>query len=393
MPPFHQLRIPAVYMRGGTSKGVFFRLQDLPKSAQTPGPTRDSLMLRIIGSPDPYGKHIDGMGGAISSNSKVVIIDKSNRPNHDVDYLFGQVSIDKPHIDWSGNCGNLAAAVGPFAIKCGFIDTKLIPKNGILAVKIWQTSTEKTIIAQVPIINGEVQEIGDFELDGVPFPAAEIKLEYVETEGASEKIFPTGNFIDELEVPGIGILKSTLVNVGIPTVFVQAEEMNFQGTELQSVINNDPETLKLFETIRTYAALKMGIIKSIDEISNKQHVPKIAFVSKAKDYIASSGKHISSHDIDLNVRAFSMGKLHHAMPGTVSIAIGAATIVPGTIVNQVAGSKDELKEVRIGHPSGTLKVGVEIGRINGEWCMTKAIMSRSARVIMEGWVRVPSVDI
>lgn len=383
-----QIKVPATYMRGGTSKGVFFKLTDLPAAAQQPGSARDNLLLRVIGSPDPYGKHTDGMGGATSSTSKTVILSASERPDHDVDYLFGQVSIDKPFIDWSGNCGNLTAAVGSFAISNGLVDRARLPENGIATVRIWQANIEKTIIARVPMTNGEVQETGDFELDGVTFPAAEVQVEFVDPAGDTGSMFPTGNVVDTLTVPGIGEFEATFINAGIPTIFLWAEALGFTGTELQPVINENPDTLAMFETIRAYGALQMGLIDSIEEAQSRQHTPKIAFVGPAQSYVASSGKEVMSTDIDLVVRALSMGKLHHAMMGTAAVAIAAAGVVPGTVVNQAAGG-GERKFIRFGHPSGTLRVGAEASHSGQGWSVDKAIMSRSARVLMEGWVRVP----
>ncbi|PFH08485.1 hypothetical protein BCF11_0840 [Collimonas sp. PA-H2] len=387
-----QIRIAATYMRGGTSKGVFFRLQDLPAAAQTPGPARDALLLRVIGSPDPYGKQIDGMGGATSSTSKTVILSKSSKPDHDVDYLFGQVAIDKAFVDWSGNCGNLSAAVGSFAIASGLVDASRIPQDGMATIRIWQANIGKTIIAHVPITNGAVQETGDFELDGVTFAAAEVQLEFMDPaadeDGAGGSMFPTGNLVDELEVPGVGTLKVTMINAGIPTIFVNAEALGYSGAELQDAINGDAAALKKFETIRAHGALRMGLIKQLDEAANRQHTPKVAFVAKPAGYVSSSGKQVAAGDIDLLVRALSMGKLHHAMMGTAAVAIGAAAAIPGTLVNLAAGGGAR-NAVRFGHPSGTLRVGAEASQVNGEWSVTKAIMSRSARVLMEGWVRVP----
>ncbi|WLG86668.1 2-methylaconitate cis-trans isomerase PrpF [Pseudomonas cucumis] len=387
-----QIKIPATYMRGGTSKGVFFSLKDLPEAAQIPGPARDALLLRVIGSPDPYDKQIDGMGGATSSTSKTVILSKSIKADHDVDYLFGQVSIDKPFVDWSGNCGNLSAAVGSFAISNGLVDASRIPHNGVAVVRVWQANIGKTIIAHVPITNGEVQETGDFELDGVTFPAAEVQLEFMdpaaEEEGGGGSMFPTGNLVDDLEVPGVGTLKATLINAGIPTIFINAEDIGYTGTELQGAINGDLKALAMFETIRAYGALRMGLIEHLDEAAKRQHTPKVAFVAPPADYIASSGKAIAATDIDLLVRALSMGKLHHAMMGTAAVAIGTAAAISGTLVNLAAGGI-ERNAVRFGHPSGTLRVGAEASQVNGEWTVNKAIMSRSARVLMEGYVRVP----
>ena len=389
-----QLKIPATYMRGGTSKGVFFKLTDLPESCQTAGQARDQLFMRVIGSPDAYAKHIDGMGGATSSTSKCVILSTSSQPEHDVDYLYGQVSIDQAFVDWSGNCGNLSTAAGAFAIHAGLVDAARIPDNGICVVRIWQANIHKTIIAHVPVSNGQVQELGDFELDGVTFPAAEIVLEFLDPaedgeDGAAGSMFPTGNLIDDLDVPEIGTLKATMITAGIPTVFVNAAEIGYSGTELQDAINGDAAALAKFEKIRVAGALRMGLIKTADEALTRQHTPKIAFVSPPKDSVSSSGKTVQAGDVDLLVRALSMGKLHHAMMGTAAVAIGTAAAVTGTLVNQAAGG-GERTAVRFGHPSGTLRVGAEALLVDGEWTVKKAIMSRSARIIMEGWVRVPA---
>ncbi|MDO8332352.1 MAG: 2-methylaconitate cis-trans isomerase PrpF [Pseudomonas sp.] len=390
-----QIKIAATYMRGGTSKGVFFRLQDLPEVAQVPGAARDKLFMRVIGSPDPYSAHIDGMGSATSSTSKCVILSKSSVSEHDVDYLYGQVSIDKAFVDWSGNCGNLSTAAGAFALHAGLVDPARIPSSGTCVVRIWQANIGKTIIAHVPVTNGQVQETGDFELDGVTFPAAEIVLEFIAPaddadEGGS--MFPTGNLIDDLQVPADvvtgGTLKATMITAGIPTIFVNAEDIGYTGTELREAINTDAKALEKFEQIRIAGALRMGLIKTPEEAAQRQHTPKIAFVAKPKDYVASSGKLIAAGEVDLLVRALSMGKLHHAMMGTAAVAIGTAAAIPGTLVSLAAGGAAR-SAVRFGHPSGTLRVGAEATQVNGEWTVTKAIMSRSARILMEGWVRVP----
>jgi len=383
-----QIKVPATYMRGGTSKGVFFSLTDLPEACQVPGEARDKLLMRVIGSPDPYGAQIDGLGAATSSTSKTVIISKSTQPGHDVDYLFGQVAIDRAFVDWSGNCGNLSAAVGPYAIHAGLVDPAKIPQNGICEVKIWQANIKKTIIGKVQITDGQVQETGDFELDGVTFPAAEIEVSFMDPADGEGSMFPTGNLVDDLEVPGVGTFKATMINSGIPTIFLNAEEIGYEGTELREAINNDPAALERFETMRAYGAMKMGLIKDLQEAETRQHTPKIAFVSKPKAYTASSGKEIGTGDVDLLVRALSMGKLHHAMMGTAAVAIATAAAVPGTLVNLAAGG-GERDAVRFGHPSGTLRVGAKAEEVSGEWTAKAAIMSRSARLMMTGWVHVP----
>jgi probable AcnD-accessory protein PrpF len=385
-----QIRIAATYMRGGTSKGVFFNLSDLPTAAQTPGAARDALLLRVIGSPDPYGKQTDGMGGATSSTSKTVILAKSSQPDHDVDYLFGQVAIDKAFVDWSGNCGNLSAAVGAFAISSGLVDASRVPADGIAVVRVWQANISKTIIARVPMSKGAVQETGDFELDGVTFPAAEVQLDFMNPADDDDggAMFPTGNVVDQLEVPGVGTFTTTMINAGIPTIFVNAAEIGYAGTELQDDINGSARALEMFETIRAYGAVRMGLIQHIDEAADRQHTPKVAFVAPPANYVSSSGKQVEANDIDLLVRALSMGKLHHAMMGTAAVAIGTAAAIPGTLVNIAAGG-GEREAVNFGHPSGTLRVGAEAQQVDNEWQVLKASMSRSARVLMEGWVRVP----
>ncbi|HHJ3240122.1 TPA: 2-methylaconitate cis-trans isomerase PrpF [Vibrio parahaemolyticus] len=384
-----QIKVPATYMRGGTSKGVFFNLEDLPQEAQVAGAARDKLLLRVIGSPDPYAKQIDGMGGATSSTSKTVIVSRSSRDDHDVDYLFGQVSIDKPFVDWSGNCGNLSAAIGPFAIHAGLIPQDRIPENGIVTVRVWQVNISKTILVHVPIVNGFVQETGEFELDGVTFPAAEIQVDFVDPADGEGSMFPTGNLVDDLVVPDVGTFNATFINAGIPTIFIDAESIGYQGTELQDQINNDDAALAMFESIRAHGALKMGLISELEEAQTRQHTPKVAFVSKPKSYQSSSGKEVNESEIDVLVRALSMGKLHHAMMGTAAVAIASAACVPGTLVNLAAGG-GEKESVTFGHPSGTLKVGAQAKQTEQGWVVQKAIMSRSARILMEGFVRVPS---
>lgn len=399
-----QIKIPATYMRGGTSKGVFFNLTDLPIEAQQPGTARDALLLRVIGSPDPYGKHTDGMGGATSSTSKVVIISASEQGDHDVDYLFGQVAIDQPHIDYTGNCGNLTAAVGAFAINNGLVAAHKIPENGVATVKIWQVNIGKTILVKVPIVSGQVQETGDFQLDGVTFPAAEVEVSFLEPTGEG-RMFPTGQVVDELEVPGVGSYSATLINAGIPTIFVNAADIGYQGTELQEAINGDPQALERFEMMRAYGALKMGLIEHIDQAIHRQHTPKIAFVAPPQAYVASSGAKVAQQEIDLLVRALSMGKLHHAMMGTAAVAIGIAAAIPGTLVNLAAGG-GEPSAVTFGHPSGTLKVGASVRQIQHqhqsteqqpaeqptEWQAIAATMSRSARILMQGTVHIPAIS-
>lgn len=383
-----QTPIPATYMRGGTSKGTFFKLSDLPERCQVAGQARDQFFLRVVGSPDPYGKQIDGLGNGSSSTSKVVILSKSDESDHDVNYLFGQVAIDQPMIDWSGNCGNLTAAVGACAIHMRLVDASCVPDDGICKVRIWQQNIGKTIIAHVPIKNGQVQETGDFELDGVTFPAAEVKIEFIDPVDSDGDMFPTGNLTDRLVVPEVGEFEVTLINAGIPTIFLHARDLGFTGTELQKDINSNSEILAKLEKVRAYGAVKMGLISDIKEAQTRQHTPKIAWVASPADYTASSGKQVKASEVNLLARAMSMGQLHHAMMGTASVAIGTAATIVGTVVNQAAGGKN-MSEVCFGHPSGTLTVGGQSEYVDGKWQAKKVSMSRSARLLMVGDVYVP----
>lgn len=382
-----QMRVKATYMRGGTSKGTFFNIADLPKEAQEDKVKRDKLLQRIVGSPDIYKQQMDGMGGATSSTSKAILVGKSTVPNHDVDYYFGQVAIDKDFMDWSGNCGNLSSAVGPFAIHEGLVDN--VPQNGVCCVRIWQANIKKTILCYVTMVDGQVKEMGDYYIDGVAFPAEEILLEFAEPVDPSEELFPTGNLVDDLEVHGIGTFKATMITAGIPTIFLNAADIGYKGTELQADINSDAEALARFEKIRSYGALKMGLISDLKEAETRQHTPKIAFVAPKSDFTTSSGKEVKADEIDLHVRALSMQKLHHAMMGTASVAIGVAACIEGTLVNLAAGG-GEKTAVEFGHPSGTLKVGAVIKKENGKYIVDKATMSRSARIIMKGEVYAPA---
>ncbi len=400
-----QISVPATYMRGGTSKGTFFKISDLPERCQVAGESRDNFLLRVIGSPDPYGKQIDGLGNGSSSTSKTVILSQSDKEDHDVNYLFGQVNIAKPMIDWAGNCGNLTAAVGACAINMGLIDADKITNSvsnnigsGICEVRIWQENISKTIIAHVPVYldtqgKVQVQETGNFELDGVTFPAAEVKIEFIDPVDSSSDMFPTINLIDDFDVSGCGLatdsVKATFISAGIPTIFMKAEDLGFTGTELQGDINSNSELLAKLESIRAKGGVAMGLFKDVSEAQSSQHIPKIAWIAPAQSYTASSGKAVNAADIDLVVRAISMGQLHHAMMGTAAVAIAAAATTQGTLVNEAAGA-GELTEVRFGHPSGTLLVGGKTEQVNGRWQANKVSMSRSARRIMVGEVFVPA---
>lgn len=378
-----QLRIPAVYMRGGSSKGVFFHARDLPPA----GPARDALLLRVIGSPDPYGKQIDGMGGATSSTSKVVVITPSCRPDCDVDYLFGAPAIESPVIDWSGNCGNLSAAVGPFAISEGLVEA---PRDGLAMVRIWQANLGKRILAHVPMVNGEVQEEGDFRFDGVAFPAAEVVLDFLDPAGTDGSVLPSGQLVGELDVPGLGRLPVTLLNAGNPTVFAYAESFGLSGTETQAQVNGDAALLERLEAVRATGAVAMGLARTAAQATvERPHTPKLCLIAPPQTYQVAGGKQVPAEAIDVIARMISMGKLHHAIPGTGAVAVAVAAALPGTLVNRLTGDLGG-RQVRMGHTAGTVVVGAQAREIDGSWQVEKASMSRSARRLMEGWVRVPA---
>lgn len=386
------MRIPAVFMRGGTSKGVFFRAEDLPQDPAA----RDALLLRVVGSPDPYGTQIDGMGAGTSSTSKVVVISRSTQPGHDVDYLFGAVDIGSALIDWSGNCGNLSAAVGPFAIAQGLVAA---PRNGKALVRIWQVNTSKTIRAYVPMADGAVLESGDFTLDGVAFPSAGIQLEFLQPGGGEGEeagpLFPTGKVLDTLQVPGFGTIEATLINAGNPAVFIRAEILGLKGTELRNEINQDPALLARVETLRAHAALAMGLADSVASATlHRPATPKLAYFAAPQSYMAADGRPVSASNIDLLARIFSMGKLHHAMTGTGAIAIAAAAAIPGTVVSSIMNSKtgggEEERAVAFGHPSGVTRVAAMARRAPSGWEIERVTLQRSARVLMEGFVRLPA---
>jgi probable AcnD-accessory protein PrpF len=379
----NQVKIPAVYMRGGTSKGVFFRTDSLPENMEL----RDRILLRVIGSPDMYGQQIDGMGGATSSTSKVMLVGPSSLPDCDVDYSFGQVAIDKAIIDWSGNCGNLTSAVGPFAIAQGIVNA---PANGTASVRMRHTSLNARIVAHIPMMDGDVVEDGDFELDGVTFPAAEILVEFLEPERQPEGhgMFPTGNAMDVLEVPGLGEVEATMIIAGNPTVFVDSAQIGLRGDEMQTGVNKDFSLLAKLEAVRAHAAVRMGLAETVEEATVRRlHTPKLCFVSLPLEYRASSGKIVEPGMIDLNARIVSMGKLHHAMTGTGAIALGVAAAIPGTVIHRLLGMT--MNRVRFGHPSGVMMVGAAVEHRDGTWVLMKAVMSRSARRLMEGNVFVP----
>lgn len=383
----YNVPVRATYMRGGTSKGVFFALDDLPSAAQVPGPVRDQFMLRVTGSPDPYGKQIDGMGGGTSSTSKVVLVSRSTRSDCDVDYLFGAVSVESPVIDWSGNCGNLTAAVGPFAIERGLM---VVPTDGVVAVRIWQMNIGKRIIAYVPVANGKIVEGGGFVLDGVTFPSAEIKLEFLDPgadeDGVGGAMLPTGRVLDHLEIPAMGSIAATLINAGNPSIFVTAQDLGLRGDETQAEVNADMELLNRLEAIRAHGAVAMGLAASIDDATrNRPHTPKLAFLAPPKEFIAAGGKQIPANEIDVLARIMSMGKLHHAMTGTGAVAIAAAAAIPGTVVAKMVRPGTH-GQTRIGHASGVLAVGAEAQETENGWYVSKVVTSRSARRLMVGEV-------
>ena len=390
------LCLAATVMRGGTSKGIFLLQSSLPPAARADPALRDRLLLRLIGSPDPYGAQIDGLGGGTSSTSKVVLVARSARPGHDVDYLFGAVAIGHPLIDWSGNCGNLSAAVGPFAIAQGLVPA---PRDGLATVRLWQANIGKTIVAHVPMQRGAVCEAGDFMLDGVAFASAAIELEFLDPgggkAGAAGPLLPTGRAVDVLTAPDGARVEATLINAGNPTVFVDAQAIGLTGLEMQHEVNANPALLDRLEALRAQAAVVMGLARSAGEATrDRPATPKLCFVAPPADYRAADGRRVSAADIDLLARILSMGRLHHAMTGTGGVAIAAAASIPGTLVQRLLPAAPPDGRVRFGHPSGSLSVAARASRSDdGRWRIDKVSMTRSARRLMQGSVFVPWAEV
>jgi hypothetical protein len=384
--PSPQVPVRAVLMRGGTSRGVFFRRQDIPG----PGALRDRLIQRVFGSPDPYGAQIDGLGGALSTTSKVVVVGPSSEPDCDVDYFFGQVDITRPLVDYTGSCGNLSAAVGPFAI-----DEGLVAATGAMTtVRIWQVNTKKRIIAHVPTEAGTAAVDGAFTIDGVPFPGARIQLDNLDPGGTlTGGLLPTGSAVDVLDVPGLGRIETTLVDASNPVVIVRASDLGLRGDELAEDVDAHPELLRKIEAIRACGAVAMGLAASAEEATRRRPgTPKITFVAEPRAYRTQRGTSVASDDVTLLSRIMSMGTLHRTHAATGAVAVAAAALVRGSIAYAVARRATEgpEQEVRIGHPSGVLPVGARVVQANGRWVCEKGITYRTARRLMEGWAFVPA---
>jgi len=381
MPP---VAFPATFMRGGTSKGVFFRDGVLPADPAL----RDAILLAVLGGPDQYKRQIDGLGGASSSTSKAVIVGPSRRPDADVDYLFGQVSIDRAFVDYSGNCGNLSGAVGPYAIAQGLVPAV----EGITVVRIWQVNTNRLIIAHVPVRGGQPLEEGTFHLDGVPTPGAEIVVDFVDPGGSlTGALLPTGNVVDVLDVADVGRVRATLLDAATAMVFVHAADLGLTGTEQRQQVDADAALLARVEAIRAAGAVAMGLAATVEEATaNRPGTPKIAFVSPPRAHVAAGGATIATDEIDFVARCFSMGTMHHAFVATGAVAAAVAAVLPGTVVNEVAplGSRGSAT-VRFAHASGVVRIGAAVEQRNGTSTASTVRVSRTARRIMHGEVFVP----
>jgi len=379
------ITFPAVFMRGGTSKGIFFRGGVLPEEPKL----RDAILLRALGSPDPYKRQIDGLGGASSSTSKAVIVSRSDRPGIDVDYLFAQVDVERPLIDYTANCGNLSGAVGPFAISEGLVEAI----DGTTSVRIWQVNTSRLIVAHVPVRDGEPVEEGAYVIDGVPFPSAEIALDFYDPGGSvTGKLLPTGNAVDELDVPAVGVLRVTLLDAATITVFVRANDVGLVGTELRPQVDGDVALLAKLESIRAAAAVRLGLAANAQEATRRRPgTPKLALVAAPARYRTAGGIDIEAEQVDFVARMISMGTLHHAFPGTGAICAAVAAAIPGTVVNEVACvAPGREHSITFGHTSGTIRIGVTLAERDAIWHAEKARVSRSARRIMQGEVCIPA---
>ncbi len=378
------IRFPATWMRGGTSKGLFVDPADLPVDPAR----RDALLLRALGSPDPYGTQMDGLGGATSSTSKVALVSRSTRPGFDLDYRFGAVAVSEAVIDWSGNCGNLSAAVGVFGLSRSLVAA---PADGIAMLRIWQANLGQTILAHLPVRDGQAVEDGDFRLAGVAFPGAEIVLDFLDP--ASETaLLPTGQPTDRLEIPGLGVIEASLINAGNPTIFVRAADLDLTGTESPADFNRDAALLARCEAIRAHGAVAMRLAaRPEDATAQRPHTPKLAFVAPARTYRATDGSLIAASAVDLVARILSMGKLHHAFTATGAVALAVAAMLPGSLARDALGDPLAAEsEVRIGHAAGVMAVGATVVADQGRWRVEKVILRRSARRLMEGWVWAPA---
>jgi 2-methylaconitate cis-trans-isomerase PrpF len=380
-----QHRIRAVVMRGGTSRAVFFHQADLPVDPEI----RDRVILKIYGGGDPYGRQIDGLGGATSVTSKTAIIGPASVPDADVDYTFGQVSVGKPLIDYGGNCGNISSAVGPFAIEEGLVRAT----DPVTQVRIWQTNTRKRIIAHVPTAGGVPQAEGEHSIDGVPGAGALILLEFLNPGGSmTGRLLPTGHPTDALDVPGVGGVTVSLIDAANPVVFIRPSDLGLTGLETAERVDGDPALLSRIEAVRAHAAVRMGLAPNAAEASAKSPgVPKIAFVTSPQEYIAADGRVVAPAGIEVVGRIMTMGRLHRAYALTGAICTAVAAQVEGTLVHEAArAARSGERSVRIGHPSGVIEIGVDVRRSDGAWIVEKVTTQRTARRLMEGAALIPA---
>ncbi|MGI6855137.1 2-methylaconitate cis-trans isomerase PrpF family protein [Mesorhizobium sp. 1B3] len=377
-------RIPCAFMRGGTSKALVFRRDDLPADTSEWPP----LFLAAMGSPDPSGRQLDGMGGGVSSLSKVCVVGPSSRPDADLDYSFFQIGIKDDLVDTSGNCGNMSSAIGPFALDEGFAP----PCSGDMAtIRIHNTNTSKIIVSRFPVEDGKAAVSGSQSIDGVAGTGAPIRLEFLDPGGAGTgRLLPAGEAESDLQVPGLGIIRATMIDAANPCVFVEAQSIGKLGIELPSTLDDDHACLAALESVRRSAAVAMGIAPNEDEAGRVPSIPKVAIVSKPTDYITISGRMIGREDHEISVRMISMGIPHRAVPLTGALCLAVAVRTPGTLPHRLAGTHDG--SIRAGHPSGTLEVDAEVTERDGQPHATHCAVYRTARRLFEGHVLVPGAD-
>ena len=371
-------RLRAVFMRGGTSKAVMFRKDDLPENPRD----WDPIFLQVMGSPDPNGRQLDGMGGGISSLSKICVIGRSSRPDADIDYTFAQIGVRDTFVDYGANCGNMSSAVGPFALDEGLVAA---PSGNEAAIRIHNTNTSKIIVSRFPVDHGALADTGDIEIDGVAGKGAPIRLEFLEPGGArTGKLLPTGNPVDDLDIGGLGVVKASCVDAANPCVFVAASTVDKSGDELPDALDGDAVFLQRMEDIRCAASVKMGIAPDIDQARRMTGIPKVAMVSGPRVGRTLSGRELAASDADIWVRMISVGLPHRAVPVTGAICLAVASRIPGSIPAELNKSKGP---TRIAHPSGVTLVdaGVSVsgpGAVKADY----GAVYRSARRLFEGSV-------
>ncbi len=381
-----QLKLRAVFMRGGTSKAVMLRAADLPAERELWAP----IFLGVIGSPDPNGRQLDGMGGGISSLSKICVIGPPTRAGADVDYTFAQVSVKDASVDYSGNCGNMSSAVGPFAVDEGLVTASAADAAGEATVRIHNTNTRKLIVAHFPLDGGRAAVDGDFSLPGVAGTGAPVRLDFLEPGGAGTgRLLPTGNPIDTLDANGMRGIEASMVDAANPCVFVAADALGASGVEMPDELEANGALLRRLEAIRIAASLRMGIAKTAEAAARIPSIPKVAMVAPAREARTLAGERLAAEHADVTVRMISIGQPHRAVPLTGAMSLAVASRIEGTVVNRIARPAASPGDpVRIAQPSGLTVVGAMVRRENNEWFAESATVYRTARRLMEGWVFV-----